>query len=164
MVLFKTESILIALPQKFQKFLGYDEIVKTHRGYIGLIGIISLTLYIAWVLTKLTKQTAPWFKRKWEDLQIKRHGYKALCRLTRQEKEYVAKYLAEDATSIAWPLEDGVIQLLAQQAIVIQASSVGRLITGVEYAIQPWVKKVLEKHQDLKKEILKHYKSQGTIM
>jgi len=156
--------VLIALPQRLQKFLDCDEILKTFRGYISLVGIIAFALYIAWLLTKIAKQTIPWFERQLEEVKIKRHGHKTLVRLTPQEKEYVAKYIAEDKTSMAWPLEDGVIQILAQQAVVIQASNIGRLMSGVEYAIQPWVRKVLEKHNDLKQEILKHYRPEGTIV
>lgn len=156
--------VIIGLPQEFQKLLGYDEIVKNHKGYIALIGVISFTFYITWLLIKITKQIVSLFERKLEDRRFTKNGPNILRRLTRVEKEYVAKYIAEDATTIAWPLEDGVIKLLEQQAVAFQAANYGRYMDGLEYALQPWVREVLEENQDLKDEILEHYKTQGTIL
>jgi len=150
--------VLIALPQRLQKFLGFDEIVQTYRGHIALVGVIALLFLVAWLLTKIAQLTTPWFARKWEDFRIHRGGHKVLLSLTREEKEHVAKYIAEDATSLSWMPENGIITILLQKAILFQASNVGRLFTGVEYGIQPWVEKVLAKHPDIKEEILKHYK------
>jgi len=151
--------VVLALPEPWRIYLGYDELIKPIRGWISLVALVSGVLWLVAILTKFMALIYSFVGGQLENWWFRRKAPKILYELSRQEKQYVAKYIKNDVTTLKWSLEAGVIEGLRAKHVVYLASRMGRL-SGFAFTLQPWVTKALEKHSDLKDDILKHYEEE----
>jgi len=154
--------VVLALPESWRIYLGYDELIKPYRGWISLAALISGVLWLIAILAKLIDLIRPWIRTRWESWWFYRKAPNILRELSRQEKQYVAKYVKEDVSTLDWHAEDGVIGgLEAKKIVFVAAKVIGRYIP---WNLQPWVMKTLKKHSDLKNEILEHCVEETKIL
>jgi hypothetical protein len=156
--------MVVAMPKSYQKYFGYDEIIKPYRGFISLAGLASGVLWLVTVFTKLIALIYPPIVKKWKQWRFDKKAPDILRNLTAQEKSYLAKYITKDVSTLDFMFGDGVINGLRRKGVVYQASSVSKQFDYFDFNLQPWVLKTVEKYSDLKDDILKHYEPERQIL
>jgi len=113
--------VVVALPKGWRQYLGYDGFVEPYRGWISLgalvFSVYGFVMFMANVPSKILE--------KWETWRFKRNAPGILRQLSSQEKGYIAKYIAENASTLQFRIDDGVINGLIAKSIVYRSSSVG---------------------------------------
>ena len=156
--------VVVAMPESYRVYLGYDELIKPYRGFISLAGLGFGVLWFVDLFTKFIGLIHPPLIKKWIQWRFERKAPNILWDLTTQEKSYLAKYIAENVSTLDFSISDGVINGLARKGVVYQPSSVSKRHYNFDFNLQPWVLKAIEKHSDLKADILKHYEPEPEIV
>jgi len=156
--------VVVAMPKSYRGYLGYDELIKPYRGFISLAGLASGVLWLVNVLTKFIALIYPRLTKVWKQWRFDKNASNIVRGLTTQEKSYLAKYITKDVSTLAFIIGDGVISGLQLKGVVYQASGVSRQYDYFDFNLKPWVSKALEKHPDLKDDILKHHRPEPHIV
>lgn len=141
-----------ALPQSWRVHLRYETIIANHAGWISLIGLASFLYGAVLALAEYAPVAKGWLV----DWKAKRKRPLILLGLSREEKECLARYLADDSICQRFPLGYGVANSLAGRGIIYRASTVSMYHDAFDWNLQPWVVKVLESRPDIRDDILKH--------
>jgi len=151
---------IVAIPESWQKAIGYGELIKPVKGYIGLVGVASTVFGLAKFVFGCISSQGILLLRKWRKWRLGKNAPTILRSLSRQEKEYLARYIKRDITSLEFDLSDGTIRTLQAKKIVYQGSNVSLYHTVFSFNLQPWVQEAFKKHPDLKKDILSFHKDE----
>lgn len=133
LVLFATES--------FVTTLGLAEFRQANMSYLGGTFVVAVALLVSHLVFGSTS----WIRRG-----IARHRrHKSLRELTPDEKAYLIPYVVNDQNTAYYLIEDGIAGGLTAKGIIYRASSVGSIVDGWAFNIQPWAKTYLKSHLEL---------------
>ena len=150
---FSLVCLLIAgLPRSVRLYLGFENIVAPIQGLLSLLGIA------AGVYGFVILAADHWPKaRKWWALRKLRENAPTILRsLSPDEKGCLARYVANEATSLNFSFTDGVVSSLESKRILYQASSLSVQFDDFAYNLQPWVVRALKDDQELREELLRY--------
>lgn len=144
---------VVLLPKPCREYLGYDELIKSYRGWISLGGICA-GLY---GLTMLMADGLSWILGKCREWRLSRNAKNILIELSSDEKECLAKYVKQDVSSLDFNLGDGIINGLEEKHIVYRAADICTRGYYFAFNLRPWVLKAFKQYPDLKNDVLEHY-------
>lgn len=123
---------------------GLKTLVSEYRAYLGVVFLLTLALTIVNSLSATWKFIYPWVA---EAYWI-RAGRKRLQNLNPTEKQILGYYIQNQTRSQNLPIQDGTVNALQKEKIIIRGSSLGS-IYGFDYIMQPWAWEYLNKHPEL---------------
>ena len=144
--------VIVGLPKACRLYLGYDELIQPYRGWISLLGVASGVYWFVMIAAGFPQ----WVLDKFWSWVLQIKAATILRKLSRDEKEYIAKYIQRDISSCDFHLGDGIINSLKAKRVVYQASSLAKHGPYFAFNLQPWVLRALNTYPDLKEDILKH--------
>lgn len=123
---------------------GLEELVQEYRAYFGVGFLLTLALTVVNSLAAVWKFIHPWIAEAyWIRL-----GRKRLQSLNPTEKEILRYYIYNQTRSQSLPVQDGTVNALQREKIIIRGSSLGS-IRGFDFIIQPWAWEYLNKYPGL---------------
>lgn len=133
--------------------LGISDLRNQYRGELGLLFIGSISLVVAqalWGAGRIGSSIAKDLRDKRKAQQNLQAKQKELEKLTPDEKAYLVPYIIEPQKNTQYfEIDDGIAGGLAAKHIIYQASSVGGLISGFAFNLQPWAREHLQAHPEL---------------
>jgi len=126
-----------------EKF-GLEKLVQEYRAYFGVGFLLTLALTVVNSLAAVWKFIYPWIA----EAHWIRHGRKRLQSLNPTEKQILRYYIQNQTRSQSLPFQDGTVNSLQREKIIIRGSSLGS-IRGFDYIIQPWAWEYLNKCPEL---------------
>jgi hypothetical protein len=138
-------GVLLFAPVEFLDLIGVTRFVNGFRMWIGFAFLISAALLLARAGASVFRDATLRVRQRW----ILKRRQRRLHQLTPSEKRALAGYIADDTRTQYFQLEDGVIQGLAAECVIARAASVGSIISGFAYNIQPWAWDYLKLHPQL---------------
>jgi hypothetical protein len=143
--------VVVGLPKPWREYLGYNEFVDPYKGWISLVGLVCGVYGVVMLIAGVK----PLVVKKWKNWQFRIKAPAILRRLPPDEKAYVAKYIKKNVSSLTFMIGDGVINSLRKKNVVYQASNISVEDDEFAFNLRPWVVEALDKHPDLKVNILK---------
>ncbi len=137
-------AILIFSSDPALERFGLKSFVTQYRTYFGVGFLITLALTLLNSISAMWKFVYPWIV---EAYWI-RIGKKRLRSLTPREKQILGYYIHNQIRSQSLHMQNGTVNALQKEKIIIQGSSLGSL-HGFDYIIQPWAWEYLNKHPEL---------------
>lgn len=123
---------------------GLKTFVHEYRAYLGVGFLVSLSLTVVNTLAATLKFIYPWIAQAyWIRL-----GRKRLKKLNPTEKKILRYYIQNQTRSQSLPIQDGTVNALQREKIIIRGSSLGSLY-GFDFNIQPWAWEYLNEHPEL---------------
>lgn len=145
--------VIVGLPKACRLYLGYDELIQPYRGWISLLGVAS-GVYCFVIVAAVLPQ---WSLDKLRSWILWKKARTNLRKLSRDEKEYIAKYIERDVSSYDFHLGDGIINGLELKRVVYRASNLAKHGSYFAFNLQPWILRALNEYPDLKEHIRQHY-------
>lgn len=137
-------TILIFSSETTLDKFGLKSLVSDYRAYFGVGFLVTLVLTLVNSLAAIWKFIYPWIAEAyWINA-----GKKRLQNLTPKEKHILGYYIHNQTRSQTQPIQNGTINALQKEKIIIRGSSLGSL-HGFDYIIQPWAWEYLNKHPEL---------------
>jgi len=144
--------IVVGLPKSWREHLDYDDLINPYRSWVSLAGIVFCVYGSILLITDIK----PWIKARWINWRFKKLAPKKLKGLANDEKMYMAEYIKNNASSLNFPISNGVINALQQKRIVYRGATFSVEDDVFPYNVQPWVLKALDKDPDIKSDIMKN--------
>ncbi len=146
--------IIFFIPIFIWQGLGLLGLWSNTRPWIFLIGLVATAWLIlggVYDLLKLGKNRAS----NWIEQQRKQKtNEKSISSASNVEKEVLARYLAEDTTTIAFDLRDGIVNGLIDKGILYRASQASNpMSVDFDVNIQSWAWDFIKSHPDVLKGI-----------
>ncbi len=120
---------------------------------IKVTWVLRLSFHYLFLLSQLTfslfqvgRDQYNKFQKENKKRENLKKSQEQLHKLTPDEKAYLVPYVIKDENTQYFLIEDGVAGGLVAKGIIYQASSVGDMIMGWAYNIQPWVKDYLSEN------------------
>lgn len=124
---------------------GLKAFVEEYRAYLGVGFLVTLALSVVNSLAAIWKFIYPWIAEAyWIRL-----GRKRLQSLNPTEKNILRYYIQNQTRSQQLRIQDGTINALQREMIIILGSSLGSPLYGFDFIIQPWAWEYLNKHPEL---------------
>ena len=138
-------SILFFAPDTFIKKLGLTSIRDSYQLVISVLFLIAISILgargcvaiIQWIKKRIT------WRKNLEKIQ------KRLHHLTPGEKKILRDYIYGNTRTQNLLIQDGVAQGLALEKIIYRTASVGDMLDGFAFNIQPWAWEYLNKNKKL---------------
>lgn len=122
---------------------GLEAFVEEYRAYLGVGFLATLALTAVNSLAAVWKFIYPWIAEAyWIRL-----GRKRLQSLTPTETEILRYYIENQTRSQSLRIQDGTVNALQREKIIIRGSSLGSL-HGFDFIIQPWAWEYLNEHPE----------------
>ena len=137
--------VVVVMPRPWREYLGYEAVTQAYRGWISLAGLVLMAYGVVMAAADTWPSVMRWYNGWW----FKGKAPDVLAKLSRQEKEYVAKYLAQDASSLNFCLGDGIVNGLVQKRVVTRVSNVSVEDDEFAFNLEPWVIETLKRHPRL---------------
>ena len=134
--------------------LGLLEFKTSNVQFIGASFILSISImssHCLFAVFGLIKALFKDYQKKQKRKALLDAKRKTLEKLTPDEKAYLAPYILQQESSQYFSLEDGVAGELIAKGILHQTSTLGDVIDGFAYSIQPWVREHLKNNPELLK-------------
>ncbi|MBW3513259.1 superinfection exclusion B family protein [Shewanella sp. NKUCC01_JLK] len=132
--------------------IGLSEFRDANKQYIGGSFVLSSSIIFAQAVTGLLGFIKALFA-KWQKSRRTKKAMesrkKDLVNLTPDEKAYLTPYVLGQETTLYFLMEDGIKGSLEAKGILYRASSMGDMVTGWAYNIQPWAREHLQSNPDL---------------
>jgi len=135
-MIFSNDSVL-------ERF-GLKVITTEYRAYLGVGFLVTFSLVIVNIVASIWKFIYPWIVQSY-NIRI---GKKRLQQLTPNEKQILKYYIQNQTRSQMLPIQDGTVNALQKEKIIIRGSSLGS-IHGFDYIMQPWAWEYLNKKHEL---------------
>ena len=137
-------AILIFSGEPTLEKFGLKSFVSEYRAYFGVGFLVTLALTLVNSVAAVWKFIYPWIAEAyWINI-----GKKRLKALTPEEKRILGHYIHNQTRSQNLRIQDGTVNALQRERIIIRGSSLGSL-HGFDFVIQPWAWEYLNKHPDL---------------
>jgi len=132
---------LLLSPTWLLQALGLLTVLGTIKTWLGISLLLSLFLLFA-------KASA--LAIRYAGGQLKLYKSKQLIhQLTGEELGFLGEFIDRDVASIQAPIGDGLAGALMAKGLIFRASSMGNVLTGFAYSIQPWVRNYLRNRPHL---------------
>ena len=134
-------GLILFLPDSLAVKVAVDGFRNEYRIFIGPAFLLSVSYLVARVYLS--------FYDLLGERQAKKVRTSYLEKLTAEEKGYLKSYITEGVNSLMCGPEDGVMGGLVAKGITYRATSVGDIIYGFAFNLQPWAREHLEKNSHL---------------
>jgi hypothetical protein len=128
-------------------------LIKTEYGiYLGIVFIFSMAVITSsFVLTLKVRAIAliKYIHRKINQGRLLQERQALLSKLHPDEKGYIVLFITKGKLVLPLRNEDGIRGTLLAKDLIYVASNHGHLLTGLEYGLSPWVRKLVEENSDL---------------
>jgi hypothetical protein len=125
--------------------LGLTEVLNGIRAWVGVVFLLSITLLVAHAATAFGR----WIRKRWTWIANERNLQRRLHRLAPDEQDVLARFLLERRKCLTFDPKDGLSQGLVAATILFRSSSLGDMVDGFDFSIQPWAWDYLNKHPEL---------------
>jgi len=157
-------ALILFLPQDWLTPLGLDSLAKDHRGWVGVVFLLAVLLFLAEISVAAWQKIQAWRAEKKADdaadvsapekstEKQERAFHARLSRLTGDEKELLRMYVESDVRSLTLPFRNGTVMGLVGQSILMRPNQFLNFETrepSAETLIQPWALEHLKKHPEL---------------
>ncbi len=138
-------SILLFAPNTFIQKLGLSGIRNSYQLVISALFLIAISILGARGCVAIIQ----WIKKRitWRKNLKKRQ--QRLHSLTPEEKKILRDYIYGNTRTQTLLIQDGVAQGLASETIIYRIASVGDMLDGFAFNIQPWAWEYLNKNKEL---------------
>ena len=136
-------GILIFSSEATLEQFGLKVLITEYRPYIGVAFLLTLALTLVNSVSATWKYIYPWIA---EAYWI-RIGKKRLQNLNPEEKQILNYYIQKQTRSQNLPIQNGAVNALQKEKIIIQGSPLGSL-HGFDFIMQPWAWEYLNKHPE----------------
>ena len=134
-------ALIIFLPAEYAKTLALDTFRTEHRTILGPIFLLSVSFIAARFYIFIR---SIFDKRKREE-----DRKKILHALTPEEKGYLIPYIIHGQNSVNAGMDDGIMTGLKAKGIVYMPGSMGSVLDGFAFNLQPWAREYLTANQHL---------------
>lgn len=147
--------VLIFIPTSLWETYGLLDLFSKTKPWIFLITIISSV----WILSAGLYDIFVYIKNlvaiKEKEIKEKKHKVELINSLSKVEKEILARYIAEDTTTIAFDARDGIVNGLIAKGILYRSSQASNPFTAMDFDtnLQFWAWTYLKDHPDFLNEI-----------
>jgi Super-infection exclusion protein B len=142
---FIAAGLVLFLPAHVISHLGLDQVVKTYRMYVGLAFMLSGSLLLVRVSSFLWSLVSMPF----QDWMLEKNGIKMIRETTDEEKAFLRAYVIDGKNTVYAQIQSGLAQGLEAKGIVFRSSTVGHLMSGFPYNLQPYMRRLLTKRPEL---------------
>jgi hypothetical protein len=132
---------LVLSPTWLLQALGLLQLVGSIRTWLSITLLLSLCLLV----TRVAARAMHYAGQELKLLRSKR----LIHELSGEELGFLGEFIERDVASIQAPAGDGLAGSLTAKRLIFQASSMGDVLSGFAYGIQPWAKAYLRKRPDL---------------
>ena len=115
------------------------------RGHLGGAFIISIAVVATYLSTWVGRLGLAVVNRRLNRKARLRH----LETLTSDEKAYLVPYIHDGKNTMNYLAQDGIASGLVQKGILYAPSSLGSMLSGFAYNLQPWARDELERNPSL---------------
>ena len=138
-------GFMLFAPDEWLNLFYLRDIRNTYRWIIGLIFLISISIFASFILIYIAKALQTFSKKVIHRLK----GIILLNHLNNDEKKILCHYLINDTHSI--PLDDsyGIHDRLAKTRVLFRTSDFNVRCTEFSFNIQPWAFKYISKREHL---------------
>jgi hypothetical protein len=139
--------VIVLIPPNIWQDVGWFGVWSQFKAWIFIIALLFTIWFVSSGLYDLSSSSF----QKWS----KRNNMRAqILYASRVEKEILARYLAEDTTTIAFEVRDGIVNGLISKGILYRASNLSNPMSyDFDTNIQPWAWEYLKKHPEVLKDI-----------
>jgi hypothetical protein len=137
--------VLLFLPSEWLRRVSLFEIATKYRPWIAVGALGSAAI----LLSDLIEGSRKWIFDRYQSWRAHRVSVDYLQNLTVVEKAALNSYISNDTETRNFPMGDGVSQGLVAKGLLYRSSSVGNVVAGFAYNIQPWVRHYLLKNPRL---------------
>lgn len=137
-------ALLLFLPDNVSNQVGLSDLVHHHRGYIGGVFLLSLSMLAPRALFFITSPVTSWHK----DRLVNRSVADNLSTMTDDEKIFLRRFIFDGLNTVYAPISDGIMGGLHAKGLVYRAASVGNP-SNWPYNLQPIARKVLQRKPHL---------------
>jgi len=134
-------AFILFVPVEVAKALAVDSFREQYRVYLGPTFLLTFALFIA--------RFFMFFMGSYEKKKNLRTKQESLHKLTPEEKGFLVVYIQEQQNSIHVGMEDGVMGGLKAKGITYLAGSMGDVLNGFAFNLQPWAREYLENNPNL---------------
>lgn len=134
-------TIILFLPEKHAATLAVDGFRKNYRVFLGPTLLLTVSFCVARFFMFCMQGHN---QRKL--LKIKQES---LYKLTPEEKGYLRPFIQGQQNSIYVGMDDGVMAGLKAKGVTYLAASMGNLLDGFAFNLQPWAREYLEQNPHL---------------
>ena len=132
--------VIILIPISIWQEMGLMDLWYLLRPWIFIVALISTVWLVSKGAYDLVNTNIDRFKKRNENEKL-------ILTLSRQEKEILASYIIEDATTLAFDIRDGVINGLIAKGILYRASQLSNPFSyDFDVNIQIWAHQYLKTH------------------
>ena len=155
-------GVLLFIRDDLAAELGLLELRNNYKGWIGAAFVASSVLYVTYGLSN----AGNWTLLKVRQWRNRRVDYKALGRLTEEEREILRPYIERQTKTRSLNMESGIVNELVAKGLLFRSSQVATRWPGgaymVDHNMQPWVWEYFNKHRELLSP-LHHSQEQGEV-
>lgn len=132
--------LLLLFVNQVPASLGLDGLLQQYRPWIGGVLLVSGSI----CAVHLLRSVRGW----WRNRRARGSRIKALYALAHDEQAVLALFLAMNRKTVMLPIDKGCAGNLANMGIIYQSASVGSLLGGFPFSMQPWAWEHLHDHPE----------------
>ena len=141
-------GLIMFLPDKIISTLCLNVIKQNWSPALGIIFIISLSMFIVFIAGEFWKSIKRWYNF----IMLKRSQYKFLKRLPQEKVEFIKMFIAAPGHTIPLPYQNGIVLEMTHHHVISPAGNthlINPLNPTMKYFLQPWVIDRIQDHQCL---------------
>jgi len=131
----------LVVPRQIAALLGIETLRNQFRSLLGVATIFSIAGLVVFVAATAE---ARWQQRK----QTKKY-FAELRALSPEEKDLLATYMSQQTKTLYFDMDDGIATGLQSRGILYRPTTLGSLVDGFAFNLQPWVWNELQEHPEL---------------
>jgi hypothetical protein len=132
---------LLLSPSWVLHAIGLLNVATLIKNWLGITLMLSLFLLVARAAGLSIRSASRQLKRL--------HAKQMIHQLTGEELGFLGEFIERDVATLQAPVGDGLTGSLLAKGLIFRASSLGNVLSGFPYGIQPWVKTYLQKRSYL---------------
>jgi hypothetical protein len=140
---------ITAIPATVWEQIGLFALWSQFRPWIFIIALLTSIGLISGGLFDLVKVNSSSLARWVQSSQTRRNQAKILEATSRVEREVLARYIADDTTTMAFEIRDGIVNGLISKGILYRSSQLTNPMSyDLDTNIQPWAWRYLKSHPE----------------
>ena len=134
-------SLILFLPEDLAKTVAVNGFREQYRVYVGPLFLLTISFCVARIYM--------FFLLGYNQKKAIKLKQRSLHKLTPEEKGYLLPFIIKEQNSINAGMDDGVMAGLRAKGITYSATSMGSLLDGFAFNLQPWAREYLEDNRQL---------------
>jgi len=134
-------ALILFLPGEISKSLAVYDFREKYKVFLGPVFLLTISFCFARVFI--------FFMSGHTERKRLKNRQKMLYQLTPEEKGYLVPYIRHQKNTVYVGMDDGVISGLEAKHITYCASSMGSVLEGFAYNLQPWARDYLNDNPQL---------------